>query len=182
MRLLNQRTRLLTLGLASLALVLFMVIPMTLGLLTSKPDPLVNLFTDPYVPPSITEVFDGETKDNIQVKNEGNVNAYIRLALVIQAKSEGGQILAYKPLPGTDYSMSAMDPDWFLDGGYYYYKHKVAPGAYTTVLFSEIKALKIPLKLVDGVPYYLNVDVVAQSIQAEPPEAVQEAWPAMVSP
>ena len=76
-------------------------IPMALSYLTSSPDALENMFTDPYVPPDITETFDGEIKENIRIENTGNVDAYIRAALVIYAKAEKGDILAYSPVHGT---------------------------------------------------------------------------------
>lgn len=155
-------------------------VPMAMSYLTSSPDELENTFTDPYVPPQITEVFDGEIKENIQIRNTGNVDAYIRAALVIQAKAKSGDILAYSPVPGTDYTLSALGANWFKHGDYYYFKHPVPPGALTDVMFSQIKALKIPLKTVGGVHYYLNIDVASQSIQALPPGAVESAWPVTV--
>jgi hypothetical protein len=155
-------------------------IPMALSYLTSSPDALENMFTDPYVPPDITETFDGEIKENIRIENTGNVDAYIRAALVIQAKAENGDILAYSPVHGTDYTLSALGSTWFKQKDYYYFKHPVPPGGLTDVMFSKIEALNIPLKTLGGVHYYLNIDVASQSIQALPPGAVESAWPVTV--
>lgn len=181
MKRMNKRTLVMVsiLGLMVLAIAL----PLTLGFLTSTPDALENQFSKPYVPPVIVEAFDGETKSAIRFKNNGNVSAYIRAALVIQAKAkvgDGGGILAYNPVSGTDFTLSPLGSDWFKKGDYYYYKYPVAPDNSTQVMFSQIKALKMPIKTVRGIDYYLNVDVAVQSIQSLPAAAVQQAWPVTV--
>lgn len=179
MKRMNERTLVMVsiLGLMVLALAL----PLTLGFLTSTPGALENQFSKPYVPPVIVEEFDGETKSAIRFKNNGNVSAYIRAALVIQAKTKvGEEILAYHPVSGTDFTLSPLGSDWFKKGDYYYYKYPVAPGNSTHVMFSQIKALKMPIKTVRGIDYYLNVDVAVQSIQSLPAAAVQQAWPVTV--
>ena len=179
MKRMNKRTLVMVsiLGLMALAIAL----PLTLGFLTSTPGALENQFSKPYVPPVIVEEFDGATKSAIRFKNNGNVSAYIRAALVIQAKTKvGEEILAYHPVSGTDFTLSPLGSDWFKKGDYYYYKYPVAPDNSTQVMFSQIKALKMPIKTVRGIDYYLNVDVAVQSIQSLPAAAVQQAWPVTV--
>ena len=56
----------------------------SLAWLISTPEPVVNEFTPGEVTIQVDETFDDEhtTKQNVSIKNTGNVPAYIRVALV----------------------------------------------------------------------------------------------------
>lgn len=149
--------------------------------LTSSPEPLENTFEAPSVELAVVENFDGETKTGLRVENTGNTDVFVRAAVLIQAQAADGSVLAYTPSVGTDYTISGLGSDWFFKDGYYYCKDPVAPGQETSILFSEIKALKVPLLTFEETEYFLAAHVASQVIQASPAKALQEAWPVSVS-
>ncbi len=154
----------------SLALVLLLMAGSagTYAWLTAGVEPLENVFEEGKVPPEIVEEFDGETKAHVQVKNTGNIDAYIRAALVAVWLDEDRNVAAdAAPAP----SITELD-NWFYEGGYWYYKMKVEPGALTEDLIDKFE---MPTR--DGLTYELQV--IASSIQADPKDAVEEAWPAV---
>ena len=122
-----------------------------------------------------------DIKSNVQIKNTGDTDAYIRVAVVVSWMSaDGSKVWATKPVMGTDYSI-----DWAFDDeinptawdpgsdGYYYYKNSVVPnGGLTEILINEAKVLK-PAPL-DG--YYLSIEIVASALQAKPASVVTSQW------
>lgn len=74
----------------------------TVSYLTTKTEPITNTFTASTITPGIEENFDGETKSDVKLKNLGDVDAYIRAAIVVSWVSEDGSpdalhITARKP-------------------------------------------------------------------------------------
>ena len=120
--------------LVSLVLILALAVGGTVAWLTSSSGPVTNTMTPGQVPITINETFNGTTKSGVTVTNKGNIDAYIRVAIVANAVDENGNIIAgtapsYVSLVNTDY--------WQLLGdGYYYYKGAVAPGGTTEPLFT----------------------------------------------
>lgn len=140
----------------------------TLAWLTGEADPLVNRFEPGRVPPEIVEEFDGETKEHVRVKNIGNIDAYIRVALVAVWLDEDGDVAA-DAAPALSFTHHA---NWFFEDGFWYHKVKVAPEGLTEDLIDEFE---MPTR--DGLTYELQV--IASSIQADPKDAVEHAWPAV---
>ena len=170
--------------LASLVMLLAVAVVGTAAFLTTSKGPVTNTFTPAHVPNKVVEDFNGSTKSNVAIKNEGDVPAYIRVALVATWVKENGQggydVYGEQPVPGTDYTVSPAQPTngWAKSGDYYYYTAKVpakdqddsTDKEYTGVLFSEIKPLadattgKTPNQP-DG--YSLSIEILSQSIQAD---------------
>lgn len=155
------------LGLAAL-LIVAASIGGTLAWLTSSPSGIVNTFTPGEVPNEVVETFNGETKSNVRVKNTGNVDAYIRVALVPiwRNKSDNSgagiaaslsQLTITPALPTGDTAVN----NWVFADGYYYYSDKVAAGASTEALIGTATVNTTH----DG--KYLELQVLAQSIQAD---------------
>lgn len=155
--------------LASLALVVCTAIGGTLAWLTDDTNAVTNTFTPGKVPPKITESFDGNVKSNVQIRNDGNINAFIRAKVVITWK-KGDDVHGQKPVEGTDYIISYGN-GWTPHDGYWYCNTAIAPGALTPAL---IETCTSENTAPDG--YTLSVEILAQSIQSEPTKAAQEAW------
>ena len=160
--------------LASLAVLLMVGVTGTLAYLTAQPAPVINTFTPGNVDPSINETFDGTTKTNVSIKNEGNVNAYIRAAIVVTWVKKNGDsydVYSSRPVENTDYQITGIDSNWVKGSdGYFYYKVPVAASASTNDLFTECKPLvKTDTKKTQNQPegYTLSVEILGQAIQAD---------------
>ena len=141
----------------------------TLAWLTSQ-DGLTNTFTPGRVTTEIEEEFpEAEVKKNVKIKNTGNVDAYIRVAL--EAAWKDGDMIAARPVEVTDYAEDLNLTDWFKAGDYYYYKYIVPPGMLTTNLINTFEILVHP----EGLNFELQV--LSSGIQADPDEAVESVWP-----
>ena len=176
----------------ALALLLFVTVGSTLAYIFTKTEPVENTFNPSKVACAVVEnnnpdenradiVPNDSIKTNVQIKNTGDTDAYIRVAVVVNWMSEDGtKVWATKPIMGTDYSI-----DWAFDDeinptawdpgsdGYYYYKNSVVPnGGLTEILINEAKVLK-PAPL-DG--YYLSIEIVASALQAKPASVVTSQW------
>lgn len=176
----------------SIALLLLVAVGTTLAYVFTKTDPVENKFNPSKVSCAVVEngnssentanvVQTGNSKTNVQIKNTGDTDAYIRVAVVINWMSEDGtKVWATKPVEGTDYSINwafddtenptAWDPG---SDGYYYYKNSVVPnGGVTEILITEAKVLKEAPQ--EG--YYLSIEIVASAIQAKPTSVVTSQW------
>lgn len=158
--------------LACVAVLLTGFVGSSLAWLMAGTKPIKNVFEPGNVPPTIVEEMNGTVKNNVTVKNTGNVDAYIRAKLVFTWQNEAGEVLGVAPT-SDDYTISWTKEGW-VDGpgGYYYYTTPVVPGGSTKVLATGIMQVS-PNPAED---YTLHVEVLAESIQAEPVKAVKEAW------
>ena len=168
---------------ASLAVLLTATVGSTAAWLVSKPAAVENDFVPGKVACQVLENFGTESgtyvKRGVRVKNTGNTDAYIRVLLVFTWKDKDGNIFSNKPQEGKDYQINKNLTDWIKQesdaGTYYYYKKPVARDAETDVLIEL-------LRQADGVTgpengkYKLSVDILADAVQADPPEAVAESW------
>ncbi|OUN05605.1 hypothetical protein B5G43_12465 [Flavonifractor sp. An92] len=151
---------------------------------------MTNTFTMGNVDPDVEESFDPDagTKSEIKVTNNGSVEAYVRVALVFSwrngavagqyndGEQPGGDIVAGTPMEGQDYEMSEnLGEGWVLGSdGYYYYTKPVAPkGGKTETSLCTITVLPGSEKAAE---YNLDVQVLADSIQAAPETAVTTMW------
>lgn len=135
--------------LASLVLLLALAVGGTVAWLNSSSGPVTNKMSPGQVPITITETFDGATKSGVTVTNDGNIDAYIRVAIVANAVDENGNIIA-----GTAPSYTVDETKWQLLDGYYYYKGAVKPDRTTEQLF------KGDVKVTGG-----ELNILAESIQ-----------------
>lgn len=168
---------------ASLAVLLTATVGSTAAWLVSKPAAVENDFVPGKVACQVLENFGAESgtsvKRDVRVKNNGNTDAYIRVLLVFTWKDDAGNIFSNKPQGDNDYQLNLNLTDWIMQesdaGVYFYYKKPVAPGAETGKLIDS-------LRQADGVTgpengkYKLSVDILADAVQADPPEAVADSW------
>lgn len=158
--------------LAAMALLLTVTVGSTIAYLWTSTPAVTNTFTPASSGTDITEDFKGNVKNNVQIKNTGDIKSYIRAAVVITWQNDAGEVLSEVPVKDTDYSITWTKDGWTENGNFYYYNTPVEPGASTGVLFTACK----PLKAAPKDEYALHVEIIAQSIQAEPISAVQDAW------
>lgn len=121
----------------------------TVAWLVDSTPAVTNTMTPGNVPISIQETVENNIKSSVKIQNNGNIDAYIRVAVVANAVDAEGHIIA------GDAPDFAVDPEnWTALGGYYYYKGVVAPGGTTPALFR------------DGVDFANGeVNILAESIQ-----------------
>lgn len=148
----------------------------TVAYLVAGTDPLINNFDLADVSCGVEEKFDNQIKENVKIKNTGDIPAYIRAKVVVTWKDEDGNVYGQAPIEETDYSIQYNEKDWKQDGDYWYYDEPVAPvtenNCYTPVLINSCSPIA------DQTPegYHLSVEILAEAIQSEPIKAIQEAW------
>ncbi len=177
----------------SVALLLVIAVGTTLAYIFTNTDPVENTFTPSKVSCAVVEngkvdentadvVETGNSKTNVQIKNTGDTDAYIRVAVVVNWMSEdGSKVWAQKPVKDADYKISYnLSNNGWIDGGdgYYYYTQPVDPNEMTGVLINSATQEVTGPKGTDGTQYYLSIEIVASAIQAEGMGAgsAQEAW------
>ena len=124
--------------LIAIALLLTVAVGGTIAYLAASAGPVTNTFTPGNVPPTIDENFDGETKSNVSIINDGNVSAYIRAQVIFTWQDASGNVYGKLPAAGTDYTISWTKAGW-IEGsdGFYYHQTAVAPnGGKTGELFT----------------------------------------------
>lgn len=138
----------------------------------SKTSTLNNSFTVATLNPVINETFDNTTKEDVYISNSGNSPIYVRVAILYSFIRTSGSLLSDIPVENTDYTVSLSSSTNWLHGsdGYYYYKNAIGANEQTDILVDEIR------KLANYDDKRLDVDILVQGIQAEPSNAVREAW------
>lgn len=169
---------------ASLAVLLTATVGSTAAWLVSKPAAVENNFVPGKVACKVLEDFGKGNgtyvKSNVRVKNTGNTDAYIRVLLVFTWKDDKGNIFSNKPQEGKDYQIVMDDlTDWIMqksdEGVYFYYKKRVAPEEETRNLIESLYQIADVTGPENG-KYKLSVDILADAVQADPPQAVEESW------
>ncbi len=149
-------------------LVLFIgMVGSTLAYLTTKTDPVKNTFTPSSIDVTVPENFtDKETKKDVKVKNEGDIPVYARATYVAYWVSDDGSVLPEVPVLN-----KTMGTDWTYreDDGYWYYNKILAAKATSTNFIVSMTANKIEGR-------HLVVDVIAETVQASPDQAVIDVW------
>lgn len=169
---------------ASLAVLLTATVGSTAAWLVSKPAAVENNFVPGKVSCQVLEDFGKGNgtyvKSNVRVKNTGNTDAYIRVLLVFTWKDDAGNIFSNKPQEGNDYQIVMDDlTNWIMQksdaGLYFYYKKPVTPDAETGKLIESLRQIAGVTGPENG-KYKLSVDILADAVQADPPEAVKDSW------
>lgn len=168
-----KQNRLKTLIIVALALFTIGAVGATVAFIMDKTPLLENEFTPATVSCEVTETFDGENKTDVAVKNTGNVNSYVRAAVVVcWISKENGSIYSVMPREGVDYTLTQTASGWTKStDGYYYYASPITPGASTEILISS---LKMQNTAPDG--YTLSVQIAASALQSTPKQTVENLW------
>ena len=162
------------------ATVLLMAILMLIGVvagstvayLIDTTGQVANTFEYAKVSCEITENFDKATKSNVQVKNTGTTDAYIRATYVVNWLDSDGNIAASVPT-GYSYELIKNPDSKWREGsdGYFYYPTPVGPGEST-----EKSLLTCKVTYPENPEYTLSVEILATAVQSQPASAVKEAW------
>ena len=152
----------------------------SLAWLISAPGPVVNEFIPGEVTIQVDETFNGTTKQNVRIKNTGNVPAYIRVALVPAWVDDEGNIAA-KPASlelndDCDITWGDNFNQFWFEGtdGFYYCKTFINPDKSTPIL---IKSCTVKG---EGHEYDFELQVIASAVQSLPTSTVGEVWPVVV--
>lgn len=131
-----------------------------------------NKFIPAYVTCEIDKTTNGALINNVSVKNTGNIDAYIRAAVIVTWVSDSnGKILSEAPLNGVDYTISWGGGNWFQGtDDYWYHSTPIQPQTNTAVLLVDTQALT------QKKGYTLNFKVVATAIQSNPERVVTDEW------
>ena len=170
----HKNTRAITL---LIALLLFSALAVggTVAWLTANATPVKNTFTPSKVACRVTENFDGTTKSNVNVKNTGDTEAYIRVKLVTYRVNEQVQHIGGTATIPT----FTLGTGWVEHDGYYYYTSPVAAGKAPAADLIDSITLEDEYTDADGGKQV--VEVMAEAIQSQPPAAVKEAWGVSIS-
>lgn len=160
----------LTALLLSMVLLIAIAIGGTVAYLVTKDAPVKNTFTPSHVACEVTEKFNCAVKENVNVKNTGNTEAYIRVKLVTYRVNALGQHIGGAAAipdftPGTN---------WVKFGDYYYYTLPVKPGRKPENNLIDEMTLTGSYPDADGGKQV--IEVMAEAIQSGPQQAVGQAW------
>lgn len=160
--------------LATLAILIVLVglVSGTVAFLATTTPPKENAFTYGQVRSEVIETFNGTTKSDVQIKNTGNTDAYIRATIVISFQNATGDVHSKQPVQGTDYFIDFGTSDWTVGSdGYYYYGPVVSSGSTTTNLIDSLSSNNTAPQ-----GYTLSVEILGDSIQSSPEAAVIDSW------
>ena len=170
------RTGRLTAMVIATVLLLALAIGGTLAWLSTKDAPIQNKFLPTKVTCEVMETFNGSTgvKSNVNVKNTGTINAFIRVKLVTYRTNDQGQhIGGTASLPNF-----TLGKGWVKYGDYYYYTLPVAPKEKPEADLISSITLESYTDVDGG---HQAIDVMAEAIQSVPEDAVKAAWGAEFS-
>ena len=155
-------------ALVALLVLLCCTVAGTLAYLVTSTNSVTNTFTPAEVKTEVTESFvedKGElVKSNVQIKNNGNIDAYIRAAVIINWADANGNVSA-TPVKDGDYVIKYDSSNtWKKIGDYWYYTKPVAADSLTEKALIE-SCTPVAGKAPEG--YDLQVTILADGIQAD---------------
>lgn len=165
----------LSVGLLSLLVVLACAVSGTLAWISTTSGTVTNTFTPAKVTTEVDENTEGGVKSNVKITNTGDVDAYIRAAVVINLLDENGNVLGTPAEENTHYTITWNNTNWQKSGDYYYYSTKIIPGGSTGYLIDKCETVG---------ETKLQVTIIAEGIQADGMDtsvtpsipAVESAW------
>lgn len=184
----------------SVVLLLLVAVGTTLAYVFTETEPVENTFIPSRVSCAVVEngkepvsgslVNISDSKNNVQIQNTGDTDAYIRVAVTVNwMNADGTRVWAQKPIQNTDYTITynLSENGWFDGGdGFYYYSKAVSPTSpnnLTEILISNaalMSGVTAPVGT-DNTQYYLSIEIVASAIQSTPASTVSDQWGVTVS-
>lgn len=157
--------------LLSMILLIGIAVGTTVAFLVARTEPMKSTFEYAKVSCEVTG-----SKENVQIKNTGNTAAYIRATYVVTWRDAYGKVAVSVP-GGYSYTLTENLGNYWKKGtdGYFYYTSPVAPGNST---LDSLPTCNVTYP--DNPEYTLSVEILAEAIQSEPAEAVQQAWGATI--
>lgn len=114
----------------ALVLLLTLAVGGSLAWLVSNDD-VTNSMEPGKVPITINEKLNGTSKTSVTITNNGNIQAFIRVAIIANAVDKNGDIIV-----GTAPTYTVDSSKWTQIGDYYYYNGIVEPNGTTAPLFT----------------------------------------------
>ena len=114
----------------ALVLLLTLAVGGSLAWLVSNDD-VTNSMEPGNVPITINETLNGTSKTSVTITNNGNIQAFIRVAIIANAVDKNGDIIV-----GTAPTYTVDSSKWTQIGDYYYYNGIVEPSGTTAALFT----------------------------------------------
>ena len=152
--------------LVALLIVLLVGTGTTLAYIIVRSDTITNLFLPGEVACAVTEKT--EQTDPFKVKNIGNVDAYVRAAVVVTWQDTNGNVFGKQP----EYTLT-FGSGWTKGSdGFYYWPSALAVGASTT---NPVITNYTVSDSVSG-DYKLCIEILAEAIQAKPFANADAAW------
>ncbi len=184
----------------SVILLLLVAVGTTLAYVFTETESVENTFAPSQVSCAVVEngrgptsgslVSIGASKENVQIQNTGDTDAYIRVAVTVNwVSADGTRVWAQKPIQNTDYTITYnLSKDGWFDGGdgFYYYSKVVSPTSpnnLTDILITNAALMNgatAPTGT-NNTPYYLSIEIVASAIQSTPASTVSDQWGVTVS-
>ena len=148
--------------LLSMILLIGIAVGTTVAFLVARTEPIKSTFE--------------YAKVSCEVTGSGNTAAYIRATYVVTWR-DGNRNVAVSVPDGYSYTLTENLGNNWKKGtdGYFYYSLPVSPGSST-----EERPLDCAVTYPENPEYTLSVEVLAEAIQSEPAEAVQQAWGATI--
>lgn len=163
----------------AVAIILNVTLIGSIAYLIDKTEEIVNIFNPGTVTTDVEEEFENNIKSSIKVKNTGNTESYVRVALVayrVEVDADGNVV---KRIGGNaDVPSFELAANWVKYGDHYYYTLPVPAGG-------EVELLASPITLQsydDADGGVQAIDVMASGIQANPAKAVNESWGVVITP
>lgn len=146
---------------------------LTLAFMFRTTGPVNNQFEPAVVMCKVVDTYDGTDKTSIEVENDSNILCYVRLRLVTYWVDKNGNTVG---MPSSPLKVSVNDTYWMKgeDDTFYYRTPLEAKGKAYNLLKDK---LVLEERTFNGEPVYQVVNAFAEAIQANPPQAVKEAWP-----
>lgn len=144
----------------------------TLAYLVTETDVFSSIFNPAHISCEVTGTFSNGYANNVQVKNTGDADAYIRAAITINFVDNSGNVYATAP-DETNYTIT-YGSGWKMgEDGYWYYLYPVSSEKITTPLVENFVQKG---KSYAPLGYQLTIEVVASAIQASGTNAVLDSW------
>lgn len=148
----------------------------TFAWLTVQTPPITNTFQMGAVDVGIVETFSNgkDEKSNVTLKNQENVPIYVRAALVPTWVDGQGNPQGVAASLNDLYIVQELE-NWIYNtrDGYYYYTRILSAGESTQNLIDSAT-----VRTANN--YHMNLQVIADAVQASPASAVAEVWPVTV--
>ena len=148
----------------------------TVAFLVDKTESLPNTFEPAEVKVLVTESFDFYELDQVRIKNTGNIDAYVRAAVVTNWRDADGNIYGQQPIAGVHYSIqyNLNTGGWMRNpqDGYYYLAYPLPPNVTASALI--LTCTPVESKTPEGCK--LSVEIIPQAIQSEPLSVIQTHW------
>ena len=173
----------------TLVLLLCLIIPTAYAYMIQRTEKKENQFEIAIATNEVVEEITGNTKESIKIKNTGNIKIYIRLIIATHWEDTKGNIVGRQdknevnngnPILSFDYNSQ----DWIKDGNVYYCKSPIEVDVLTPELLEEGSTItlgKIEKAVTNNgitviYEYYQVVEIIGESIQANPKTSVIESW------